>query len=295
MRRGRDNLATLARMLQSSRDEMTSTSSASREEDKTLRLDAFGGLQTGKRPADAHGYVFVAEREKGRCALLVGRELRDDWEERTVDDTPAAARVLARADELFLPLEDGNAAARLDRFRKGFLQMVKQSQDELQAGAELRPGGAPSLTLTLAYLDGRRLYVGHVGDDRCYVLRGQHLHRMTTDHTLVPSDADEPAVKDPMLSRKLLNVVGGFSDDLDTETLATELEPDDTVLLCTPAVHTAIADAALEEALLAASRDSSISLEAIANAIFRALPDAKRTADRAIAIARLRRDVEGQN
>jgi serine/threonine protein phosphatase PrpC len=252
-------------------------------------------MQTGERPARAHGYVFVAERDERRCALLVGREFRDDWDERTIDDTPAAARVLARADELFLPLTDGNAAERLDRFRKGFLQMVTQSQRELQAGAEQRAAGAPSLTLTLAYVDGRRrLYVGHVGDDRCYVFRAEKLHRMTTDHTLVPSDSDQPVVKDPLLTRKLLNVVGGFSDDLETETLATELEPNDIVLLCTPAVHAAIPEPALEEALLVANRDPSMPLGSVADAIFRAVPQPERSEDRALALTRLRHESQEQ-
>jgi protein phosphatase len=39
-------------------------------------------------------------------------------------------------------------------------------------------------TLTLAYVLWPKLYVAHVGDSRCYLLRDGRLERLTTDHTV---------------------------------------------------------------------------------------------------------------
>ncbi len=268
---------------------MTSTSNQSQA---LGSLEVFDAVRNGERPSRAHDYVIVAERNSHRCALVVGRELRDDWDNRNAHDTPAAAHVLAQADELFLPLSGGTPAERLDRFRKGFLKAIQRSQRELQKGAKNRSGEAPALTLTLAYVDGTRLYLGHVGDDRCYLMRGRALHRMTTDHTAVPPSSDRPGVSDPMLSRKLLNVVGGFSDDLEAETLALNLQPNDIILLCTPGIGTQVPEPAMDEILHAVTRDRNMSLEEVANSLFRAVPEHLRSMDCSLALARLGRPGE---
>ena len=265
----------------------------SQHDETRFWVEADGAIQLGERPHKEHDYVFVGERDASRCALLVGREIRDDWDQRSAEeDTPAAVRVMARADKLLLPLAEGPRAERLDRFSKGFRQVVTESQRELQSGAKDRAGEAPSLTLTLAYIDRLRLYVGHVGDDRCYVLRNGQLHRMTTDHTVVPSTSRGPTVNDPMLSRKVLNVIGGFADDLDMEALAMDLEADDIVCLCSSGICAAVPESTIREVLASACGSSAQPLGAVADAMFRAVPEKERREDRAAALARFRRRAE---
>src|SRR5690606_25113198 len=55
-------------------------------------------------------------------------------------------------------------------------------QQRIERKAETRPElRSMGTTLTLGYLVGRRLYVLHCGDSRCYVLRKRHLAKITTD------------------------------------------------------------------------------------------------------------------
>ena len=95
-----------------------------------------------------------------------------------------------------------------------------------------------------------------------------------------------------MLSRKVLNVIGGFADDLDMETLAMDLEGDDIVCLCTPGVWTAVGESTIGEVLARAGGSSAQPLSAVADAMFRAIPEKDRRADRAAAFARFRRPAE---
>ena len=38
-------------------------------------------------------------------------------------------------------------------------------------------------TVVAAHFDGSRMWIGHVGDSRAYLLRRQSLHRLTDDHS----------------------------------------------------------------------------------------------------------------
>lgn len=250
-------------------------------------VEAYGGKRAGESSDPGRDFVFVAERDPGRCALVIGREFRDHWDERALDEPPASVGVLARADRSFLPLLGEGPAERLEHFRRGFLELAEGTQRDLQTDAKDESGGTPALTLTLAYVDGSRLYVGHVGNDRCYLYRGDTLHRITTDQTLAPPPPDRPLVSDPMLSRKPTSVIGGFSDDLDTEISALDLEPGDIVFLCTSGVTEVVPDEIIEKVLRAAQIDRATPLEAFGSAIFRAVADRQGKSDCAVAMARL--------
>jgi len=250
-------------------------------------IETFAGKKNGPRLDRARDFFFVAAREDARCALVVGREYRDDWQEREDDEAPASIRVIARADQSFLPLLGDGPAERLEYFQKGFLRVVQRTQLDLQERATSHSGQAPALTVTLAYIDGLRLYVGHVGNDRAYLFRGETLHRLTTDQSLAPPPPDRPLVSDPLFSGKPTSVVGGFSEDLKTEMCAMDLQPEDIVFLCTSGVTHVVPEDTIAKVLRAASIDRSTSLEVFADSIFRAVADRQGKGDSAIAVARL--------
>jgi len=261
--------------------------SKSTENSLCSSIETFAGKRNGPRLNRARDFFFVAARENARCALVVGREYRDDWQERDGDEAPASIRVLARADQSFLPLVGDGPEERLEHFRKGFLRVVHRTQHELQTHATSHSGQTPALTLTLAYIDDLRLYVGHVGNDRAYLFRGDTLHRLTTDQSLAPPPPDRPLVSDPLFSRKPTSVVGGFSDDLETEMCAMDLQPEDIVFLCTSGVANVVPEDSIAKILRAARIDRTTSLEVFVESIFREAADRQGKSDSAIAVARL--------
>lgn len=108
-------------------------------------------------------------------------------------------------------------------------------REEAASHPRLREMGS---TLTMAYRYGSHLYIGHVGDSRCYVLRGGQLHQMTHDHTVVgellrqgllsAQDAARHAAR-----HMITNALGGLTPDLQTEAHRIRIRAGDVVLLCT--------------------------------------------------------------
>src|SRR5262249_5001035 len=93
-------------------------------------------------------------------------------------------------------------------------------------------------TLTMAYLLWPRLYVVHAGDSRCYLLREDRLHQITTDHTLAQQMVErgvlQPAeAQDSNWSHVLWNCIGGGSRELSVEVHKATLRLGDSLLLCT--------------------------------------------------------------
>ena len=98
-------------------------------------------------------------------------------------------------------------------------------------------------TLTMALVIGSRLHVVHVGDSRCYLIRGGVAEQLTTDHTLARQMVESGGLKPEeeagsRWSNVLWNVLGGFQDgELMVEVRSIQLESGDRVVLCTDGLH----------------------------------------------------------
>jgi serine/threonine protein phosphatase PrpC len=102
-------------------------------------------------------------------------------------------------------------------------------------------------TLTSAMILGDRLFIGHVGDSRAYLLReNQHPNQLTKDHSLVSRlqemgqlTAEEAAVHP---QRNVLYRAIGQGGALEVDVLTYALEPGDRLLLCSDGLWGAIDD-----------------------------------------------------
>lgn len=110
-------------------------------------------------------------------------------------------------------------------------------------------------TLTLAYLSWPRLYVAHVGDSRCYLIRGDTAQQLTTDHTLARQLVESGGLKpedeaNSKWSNVLWNVLGGSTESkLVAEVRHFELQVDDQIVLCSDGLHRYVDSAQLVEIL----------------------------------------------
>lgn len=132
----------------------------------------------------------------------------------------------------------------------------------VQAGDQrVRQAGAGSAnpemgtTLTLAYVLWPRLYVAHVGDSRCYVLRDGAAHQLTRDHNMaeqVRAISGQPVPEDSPMQNVVWNSLGAGSD-ASPEVARYVLSPGDTLLLCTDGLTKHVSDADLTTVAAAAA------------------------------------------
>ncbi len=100
-------------------------------------------------------------------------------------------------------------------------------------------------TLTMAFFVWSNMYVIHVGDTRCHLVRDNQIKQITTDHTIgnlvkeaeanpqndTVVDNDDTMPHNPM-SYSLCNVIGGHDKFLEPQVEKLVLEVDDRLLLC---------------------------------------------------------------
>jgi protein phosphatase len=128
---------------------------------------------------------------------------------------------------------------------------VAQAHAKLRRVVDERPElGRMGTTLTALLRSGGQVALAHIGDSRCYLLRGSELAQLTDDHTmdrLLGNGGDVP-----QLSHVLFRVLDGRQDrapDLATRTL----EPGERYLLCSDGLTDAVDDSGIKDVLSSAA------------------------------------------
>ncbi|MFZ5890542.1 MAG: PP2C family protein-serine/threonine phosphatase [Myxococcota bacterium] len=115
--------------------------------------------------------------------------------------------------------------------------------------------GTPRMgtTLTVAFVVWPLLYVAHVGDSRCNLLRGGRLTRLTTDHTLAQQYADQATSPDQIPDawhNILWNSLGGGDDVPRPQIAKHQLEPNDVLMLCSDGLTKHVSDEEITSVIL---------------------------------------------
>ena len=113
--------------------------------------------------------------------------------------------------------------------------------------AHNRRGASAALTtLTALVLRGRSWTLAHVGDSRCYLLRGGELRCLTQDHTF-----DHPDM------RSRLTRAVGLDDAVRVDYLQGDLQAGDAFVIASDGVHGALSDARIGEIAAPGSADAA--------------------------------------
>lgn len=109
-------------------------------------------------------------------------------------------------------------------------------------------------TITMAYISEDKLYIGHVGDSRAYLLRNNKFIQITEDHSLVAemvkkgSISEEEAECHPQ--RNIITRAIGTDDEVITDIIVEDIYKDDILLLCTDGLTNMMNDDEIKEILI---------------------------------------------
>ena len=198
-----------------------------------LVADGMGGMAAGE----------VASR-LALCKLIELVVNTPDW----------VMRFNQRADETIV----------LQRITQRFRQVNEALRDEADQNSSMAGMGT---TLTVALSFGATLLIGHIGDSRAYVMRGDKLHQMTSDDTLdqalINAGLAEPDTDAAKAVRHVLTAaLGAATDRPDPQVVSFKLSHGDQVLLCTDGLTEMVSSEAIASALSKAesSQDACQSL-----------------------------------
>ena len=152
------------------------------------------------------------------------------------------------------PQDAGGTAPLPKEIRSAFLgEVVQQVNADIHLAAQRPETQGMGTTLTMALLAGSSLSIAHVGDSRAYLLRQGHLRQLSKDHSWVEEEVargaltPEQARTHPM--RNILTQALGTAPRVQVETLETEIQEGDTLLLCSDGLHSLVTDEEIAQLL----------------------------------------------
>jgi PPM family protein phosphatase len=192
---------------------------------KAMRVQYASLPQPKTQYADERGYLFIVADGIG------GHQAGEQASAMAVQTIEAFALNTLK---WFFRLKGTGEQDILKEFQTVLQQADARICEEAAQHTELAGMGT---TVTMAYNFGSRLFVVHVGDSRCYLFRARQLLRLTHDHTLVEEmvrrgELQPEEAAHHHLRHVITNAVGGKELGINVECHRLELEPDDTLLLC---------------------------------------------------------------
>jgi PPM family protein phosphatase len=151
--------------------------------------------------------------------------------------------------------------------RDAFIEANQRICDSIRLHEERRGMGT---TVVALIHNGEGAVVGHVGDSRVYLLRGDNLMRLTSDHSWVNEQvklglmSDDAAQRHPM--RNIVTRALGSREDVLVDVAATPLEPGDVFVLCSDGLNTMLSDDEIHELVLRHRGDPEAACRALIHA-----------------------------
>ncbi len=209
------------------------------------RYDFFALTDTGR--VRANNEDAVAVHEAARLGLLA-----DGMGGYNAGEVAAAMAVNLVGSELAQWLEDASDRVSMVAVRQALLACVESANHAILAAALSNPQYlGMGTTLVVAAFRGNRLVLGHIGDSRCYRLRGGELRQITRDHSWLQEQIDlgllTPAQAAVSGLGNLVTRALGVDDAVHPEINEFAVEPQDLFILCSDGLSDMVSDTELTE------------------------------------------------
>lgn len=151
-------------------------------------------------------------------------------------------------DDKFVLLSDDHIGRKLEYV---ILSANQKLREHVLAHPELEGMGS---TIVAIHFEDGKLYIGHVGDSRCYRIRNRKITRLTKDHSLVQELYEtgqitwEETQTHP--KRNIITRALGVADNVTCDIKIDDIQENDVFLLCSDGLSSVILDEEIKEIIL---------------------------------------------
>lgn len=174
-----------------------------------------------------------------------------------VDTVNEFIELTSRDKDITWPFEfDENITMEGNRLKTAIRLANRKVIGAIQKREDLRGMGT---TIVSLWVNGKRAYVGHVGDSRAYLVRENQMSQLTNDHSWVNEQQRKGTLsREQARTHPFRNVVTralGGKEKVEVDLLEIELKPQDLFLLCSDGLSSLVDDKTILETLLASRTD----------------------------------------
>lgn len=109
-------------------------------------------------------------------------------------------------------------------------------------------------TVVLAYYFQNKMYIGHAGDSRAYIIRDKTIRQITDDHTLVNELVKEGSITESQASnhpqRNMITRALGTSEDIEIDINIVDFNDKDILVLCSDGLYNMVHEEVILETLM---------------------------------------------
>lgn len=117
-------------------------------------------------------------------------------------------------------------------------------------------------TMVMAFVSGKHLYVGNVGDSRCYLFKKPHLWQITDDHSLINEQLRAGVMTEDqvrqMVGRNVITRSVGYEREVYPDIIEREIFPGEIFLMCSDGLSSLVEDQKISDILNQNTPDKAV-------------------------------------
>jgi len=201
--------------------------------------------------ADGMGGYNAGEVASGMATSLIADGLQDAWNPREVTRV-SRDQAKAKSEQLIR-------------------EQILRSNSAIFTTSQNNPECAGmGTTLVMSLFFDNFVTVAHIGDSRCYRLRGEKMEQITRDHSLLQEQLDSGLItpEEAKLSqnKNLVTRALGIDPTVEPEIHVHEAQPDDLYLLCSDGLSDMVEDEEIRLTLITLKSNPSLTVQQLVQA-----------------------------
>lgn len=117
-------------------------------------------------------------------------------------------------------------------------------------------------TMVMCYIRKNHIYIGNVGDSRCYLFKKPYLWQITEDHSLINEQIRAGVLTEQqatqVIARNVITRSVGYEREIEPDIFEREIFPGETYLLCSDGLSSLVPDPRIGEILNESSPDQAL-------------------------------------